>query len=174
MHGVMEVLSICLPDRANVPVAELLFDGTAMLKSAMLPFSANCRVNVRFVPAAPTTVAVATAKLSKQLSPIVKFRFEMLTDAVGERPMLIVVITLSVTLKLKLSIGEGMPPFILLVVEVAVALQFPVRLLLVPGKGLLVLVPLLPVVWLLPIPQPASQSTNIADAIRNNHVFRIG
>jgi hypothetical protein len=167
----MEVLSICPPVRANVPVAELLLDGTAMLKSAMLPFSANCRVNVRFVPAAPTTVAVATAKLSKQLSPIVKFRFETLTDAVG---VLIVVITLSVMLKLKLSIGEGIPAFIPLIVGVTVALQFPVRLLFVPGTGLLEFVPLGPnVKRLLPIPQPDSQSTNIADAIRNNRMLRI-
>jgi hypothetical protein len=162
----MEVLSICPPVRAKFPVAELLFDGTAILNIAVLLFSANCKVKVRLLPTAPTTVAVAAAMLSKQLLPMVKLRLEMLTEAVGETMAFIT--GPSAILKVKLSSGEDMPPLMLLIVAVAIALQLPVRLLPVT------LLPL-PVKGLLPIaPHPTNTKTRVADRERNNLVLRIG
>lgn len=162
MHGEVEVLSICPPVRAKFPLAELLFGGTAMLNIPMLPFSVNCKVKLRLLPAAPTTVAVATAILSKQLAPIVKFRLEMLTVAVGEAPRFIIIIGPSVMLKVKLSIGEGMLPLMLLIVAVAIALKLPERLLL------MMLPRLLPIA-----PHPASTRGKVADSKRRNRVLRI-
>jgi hypothetical protein len=171
MHGVVAVLSICPPVRAKFPVAELLFGGTAILNIPMLPFSDNCKVRLRLLPAAPTTVAVATAILSKQLAPIVKFRLEMLTVAVGEAPGFII-IGPSVTLKVKLSIGEGMlplivligtmVPLILLIVAVAIALKLPERLLLLMLALLLFIAP-----------HPATTKARVADTERRRHVLRI-
>ena len=137
MQGVLEVLTICPPVRAKFPVAELLFGCTAMLNIPILPFSDNCKVRLRTVPTAPTKVAVATAKLSKQFAPIVKFRFEMLTDAEGAAG--VIIIGPSFMLKVKLSIGEDMvsviPPMdedmVPPIVAVATALKFPERLLLI-------------------------------------------
>ncbi len=129
----MSALSICPPVRAKFPSAELSLGGTAILNIAMLPFSDSCKIKVRLDPAVPTAVAVATAMLSKQLLPIVKFRLETLTDAVGDIPGVIVVGP-SVMVKVKLSTGEGMLPVTLLIMVVVVALQVPVRLALVTVK----------------------------------------
>lgn len=160
MQGVVELLSICPPVKAKLPLAELLFGCMAILNIPTLPFSDNCKVKVLLLPAAPTTVAVATAILSKQLAPMVKFRLEMLTDAVGEAPA-IIIIGPSSMLKAKLSIGEGMPPLMLLVMAVAIALKLPVRLLPILER-------------LLPIaPQPASTKTMVADGKARIHMFRI-
>ncbi len=172
MHKEVEVLSICPPPvRAKFPLAELLFGGTVILNIPMLPFSDNCKVKLRLLPAAPTTVAVATAILSKQLAPIVKLRLEMLTVAVGEAPG-IIIIGPSLMLKVKLSIGEGMlplmvligsmVPLVLLIVAVAIALKLPERLLL------MMLPRLLPIA-----PHPASTRAKVADSKRRNHVLCI-
>jgi hypothetical protein len=164
---VVEVLSICPPVRAKFPVAELLFDGTAILNIAVLLFSDNCKVKVRLPPSVPTTVAVAAAMLSKQLLLIVKLRLEMLTEAIGET-LGFIIIGVSAILKVKLSSGEDMPPLMLLIVSVAIAFQVPVRLLPVT------LLPLPLKVLLLIAPHPTSTKTRVADRERNNRVLRIG
>lgn len=161
MQGVVELLSICPPVKAKLPLAELLFGCMAILNIPTLPFSDNCKVKVLLLPAAPTTVAVATAILSKQLAPMVKFRLEMLTDAVGEAPAVIIIIDPSSMLKAKLSIGEGMPPLMLLVMAVAIALKLPVRLLPILERLLAI------------APQPASTKTMVADGKARIHMFRI-
>src|SRR5438270_2250881 len=100
MQGVVELAIIFPPVTAKLPLAELLFEGTAMLNIAVFPFSDSIKVRVRLLPAAPATMAVAIAILSKQLLPVLKFRLEMLTEALGDAPMFII-IGPSAMLKLK-------------------------------------------------------------------------
>jgi hypothetical protein len=157
MQGVMEPLSMCPPVKAKFPVAELLFGDTAILNTAILPFSDNCNVRVRLVPIIPVTVPVAEAILPKQLLPTLKLRLDTLI--VEEAPEFIIAVA-SAMLNVKLSMGEGIEALMLLIVGVATALKLPVRLLALTSRWLLVTPP-----------HPASAKARIAN--RHNHVPRI-
>lgn len=158
MQGVAELLSIRPPVTAKLPVAELLSGDTAILNIAMLPFSDNCKVKVRLFPMVPVTVAVAEAILSKQLLPALKLRLDTVT---ADEPPELIIAAASTMVNVKLSIGEGMEPLMLLIVAVAMALKLPVRRLALTALRLL-----------LTAPHPASTTARVADK-KDTHVSRM-
>lgn len=162
VQGVVDMPTIFPPVSAKFPLAVSLFGGTVIVNIAVLPFSDNINVRVRLAPAAPVTTALAAAMLSKQLLPVVKFRLEMLTEAVGEEPGFIIgepefTILPSAIPKEKLSIGKDIGVVMLLMVAVAMASKLPVR------------------VWwlLLLIRHPSSTTVTIVDTRSNERIFRM-
>src|ERR1051326_915244 len=129
MHAIVDPGIMLPPVRAKLPLAEALLDGTNMLNMAMFPFSDSFSVRVRMPPAAPVTIAVSIAILSKQLPPAMKFKLETAMEAFGVAPILMVIgiIGPSLMLKVKFSKGAAMPVVMpmLLILAFAEALQFP-------------------------------------------------
>ena len=112
-----------------MPLAEFSVGDTAILNIAVFPFSDNVKVRLWLFLAMSLVATVAMAMLSKQPFPLVKFRLEMLSAPVAGDAELIIFVGVSTRLKVKLSIGESMPPlFMVLTLVLAVALHLPVRL----------------------------------------------